>query len=310
MRTVFSAILPIILIITGVIIYFFYYKRRINAKLQGESGSSNHRIVSPWALAIILLAAFTIINTTRNRADLEAMRQQLTSLNYNISQMQQQLSELSESDRYRYDLNVSVDRFYLQEDSYYADVIIYVYPQTSRPDDRITLYLDDQAVEMTREPNRFRAVITKPTLQNYGECSLLIESDGRQYHEPLYLDGEKLYSNLFPFASFSGNSTFSKKKLTIDLHVWVPQAMIGAQLRDARMTVTDGGKVIDEIVITDTISEFDIRKTYSISAEKNITIQFVTVDDSGYRCVVNYLTPDATPACQVFDSQNRLVVQY
>jgi hypothetical protein len=310
MRTVFSAILPIILIVTGVIIYFFYYKRSINAKLQGESGSSDHRIVSPWALAIVLLAGFTIINTTRNRADLEAMRQQLTSLNYNISQMQQQLSELGEADRYRYDLNINVDKIYLQEDSYYADIIIDVYPEISRSDDRITLYLDDQVVEMKRETNRFTAIITKPTLHDYAECSLLIESDGRQYHEPLYLEREKLYSDLFPFANCSGSCQFSKHKMSLDLHLWFAEGTGAGNMQGAAIVIRDGEQIIDEIMIRNTQEDYDLRKTYTISDEKNVSVTFLTSDKDNNLCFVYYLTNRDIRPHHAVDSKGRLIVDF
>ena len=191
-RSIIIAVIPLLAIIALLAGYLHYYRRKINEHVSDENYQIRS-IISPTSLALILLGLFMIINTTGNRAQLNNLQQKINQLNNSVINLQNTVNDLTrDQDEYPYQLNLSTESVYKEDGQYYFLENIEVIPEKGRSDDRITLFVNGNEVELVPDKNSYKAVFSLPTDSTNRETSLLIETGDQQLRRQIYLGNEKL----------------------------------------------------------------------------------------------------------------------
>lgn len=307
--------LPIIITLAVAVIYFFYYKSSINKHLNDEDYQEKHYRPSPGTLGAVIMAVALIVTSTKDRYTIRNLEQQINNLNSQIYQLSEDVREIADAGKYKFDYTVEVDKLFKENGKYYVTYTLTVLPETFRNNETLSVFMDDGEIFLTRDGNKYTGQFTRETLSQEEAFTMMIRRDNERKAEEIYLNPGRIVGGMFMFIDISGSSGIQNNTLKVKMHA-VLMNKEERTLKAASLVVEDKGEIIRREDLSELRDrEIDFSFKEKISSEENVSMYVEFSDTDGNTYLFNLYSPSYTGDCddyvyEVRDSAGTVIVRY
>ena len=302
------ALLPVVLIISGIAGYYFFYKKEVNKSLNRQGG--NRRLVSPGDVGIYLLLVFFVISNVRNNAAISNLKSQLDYMNSQLTTISQKIDYMSEDHHHDFEWSMTVKELYKENERYTARVNVEIVPEVIDSATKVELYVEDRKIELTGKDYRYTGEFEMDTLAFPQSCYVYLENENGGVREDLYFEPEKLYSELLPSMLISGSTTITSNKLVLDDVISLSYSDGGTyRFSSAEYTITDKNNVIYSQKL-DLNKENTVKYSGNISVDENVRIYIIAEDIRGWKYVYTIKAVNEAYILTITDEKGQIVIRY